>query len=347
MSDLERFPIGTVVIGRDGTVTELNGLASRLTGWAAAAAIGKPWGDVLHLRDTAGRLVHQESDPFKHAKPPVRGAPDRGYVLTRQDGSQIPVSMRAGYTFDGKTLEEVIVLMRDAAPDRRRELNAYDLIATLAHDLRSPLTSIKGFASTMASRFDRLKDEQKLLMLRTIDHDSDRMNRLLADLLTFSRLEARRLELRLERVDIADLVRAVGEQVGRSTTNHEILFDFPDELPHLLADRPKLEQVVQNLAVNAVKHGDPGPVVMSIAVEHGDMVIRVRDTGPGIDPAARPFIFSKFFHRHTATRAHGTGLGLFISKGIVEAHDGSIGVESTGPQGTTFAIRLPLPLNED
>jgi len=343
MSDMDRYPIGTLIVGRNGTITAINSLASRLTGWTSEVAVGKPWGEVLRLRDTAGRLVHEDSDPFKHAKPPVRGTPDRGYMLTRADGSQVPVSMRAGYAFVGKILDEVIVLIRDAAPDRRRELNAYDLIATLAHDLRSPLTSIKGFASTMASRFDRLKDEQKLLMLRTIDHDSDRMNRLLADLLTFSRLEAKRLELRLERVNIADLVTSVGEQVGRSSTSHQIVFEFPEDLPHLLADRPKLEQVIQNLTVNAVKHGDPGPVTLSVAIEHGDMVIRVRDTGPGIDPAARPFIFSKFFHRHTATRAHGTGLGLFISKGIVEAHDGSIGVESTGPKGTTFAIRLPLP----
>lgn len=344
MSDLDRIPVAAVVVRR-GLVSEVNSLAARLTGWAVNDALGRPWGEVLRLRDTAGRLVHETLDPFKHARPPVRGTPDRGFMLTRLDGSQIPISMRSGFTFSGDDLEEVVVLMRDAAPERRRELNAYDLIATLAHDLRSPLTSIKGFAATMAARFDRLKDEQKMLMLRTIDHDADRMNRLLADLLTFSRLEASRLELRLERIDIGELVREIGGAVGRNASNHQLVFEIPDDLPPLLADRSKLEQVIQNITDNAVKHGDPGDVVLSVAVEQGDMVIRVSDQGPGIDPEARPFVFSKFFHRRTQTRAHGTGLGLYICKGIVEAHDGSLGIERTGETGTTFAIRLPVSLD--
>jgi PAS domain S-box-containing protein len=341
MSHFDHIPIATVVIGRDGVVVDLNELASRLIGWSTEDAFGRPWGDVLRLRDSAGRLVHEEADPFKHARPPLTGSPDRGYVLTRLDGQQVPVSMRAGYLFEGNALVEVVVLLRDAAPERRRELNAYDLIATLAHDLRSPLTSIKGFAATMGQRFDRLDDEQKKHMLRTIDHDAERMNRLLADLLAFSRLEARRLELRLERIDLAALSRDVGEQVQRGTTSHEIVFELAEDAPPLFADRSKIEQVVQNLLENAVKHGNPGPVLLRTGVEQGDLFLRVSDTGPGIEPSTFPFIFSKFFHRRTHARSSGTGLGLYICKGIIEAHDGSIGVETTGPGGTTFAVRLP------
>lgn len=342
MSEFEHLPVATIVVGRDGLVASMNGLAGRLTGWSSEDALERPWGEVLRLRDSAGRLVHEEADPYKHAHPPVRGAPDRGYVLTRLDGTQVPVSMRAGYTFEGNELIEVVVLLRDAAPERRRELNAYDLIATLAHDLRSPLTSIKGFAATMGQRFDRLTDDQKKHMLRTIDHDADRMNRLLADLLAFSRLEARRLELRVERLDLGELAREVGEQVQRGTSTHQIVFELGEDLPPLLADRSKLEQVVQNILENAVKHADPGTVTVRTGHEQGDLVLRISDSGPGIEPSTFPYIFSKFFHRRThGARSGGTGLGLYICKGIVEAHDGSIGVESTGPAGTTFAVRLP------
>lgn len=341
MSALEHLPVAAVVVGADATISDVNELASRLTGWSVQDALGKEWGEVLRLRDAAGRLVHEEADPFKHARPPARGTPDRGYVLTRLDGTQIPVSVRAGYRFEGSRLVEVTVLLSDAAPERRRELNAYDLIATLAHDLRSPLTSIKGFAATMGQRFDRLSDDQKKHMLRTIDHDADRMNRLLADLLAFSRLEARRLELRLERLDLSDLAREVGEQVQRGTTTHTIVFELAEDLPPLLADRSKLEQVAQNLLENAVKHGDPGKVIVRTGIEQGDLILRVIDQGPGIEPATFPFIFSKFFHRRTHARSSGTGLGLYICKGIIEAHDGSVGVEETGASGTTFAVRLP------
>lgn len=339
---LDDLPVGVLVIGPLGTVEALNDRAARLTGWDAEEAIGRAWGEVLRLRDHAGRIVSEATDPYQAARPPVSGAPGRDYLLTRRDGGQVPVTARASYRFDGDKLAEVLVLFRDASPDRQRELTAYDLIATLAHDLRSPLTSIKGLAATMRLRWERLSDEQKLHMLRTMDYDADRMNRLLADLLAYTRLETRRLELRRQQVDLGALTRTVGESVARGTTTHQIVYDLPEDLPQIDGDLGKLEQVVQNLLENACKHGDPGPVTVSIRAEGARVLLRVADIGPGIEEATRPFIFSKFFHRRTRSRAIGTGLGLYICKGIVEAHGGEISVERSDPSGTVFAVSLPI-----
>jgi PAS domain S-box-containing protein len=339
---IDRLPVGVLTIGADGKVTSLNARAERLAGWSSADAVGVFWGDVLRLRDAAGRLVADHSDPFKNAKQPSSGTPEREYMLTKKDGSQLPVAMRTNFSFDRSDLAEVIVVIRDARPERRRELSAYDLIATLAHDLRSPLTSIKGFSATMRQRWEKLTDEQKLHMLLTMDHDAERMNRLLADLLAFTRLEARGLELRRQAIDLVELARSVGDTVGRTTKTHEIKFDLPDEPLRINADLPKLDQVIQNLLENAIKHGDPGPISLSVRAEGGAAVIRVGDIGPGIDPRFRPFVFSKFYHRKTQSRSTGTGLGLYICRGIVEAHDGEITIEKTDESGTVFAVSLPL-----
>lgn len=336
------LPIGIVVIGAKGAIESLNERAERLLRWTCEDAVGTHWGEVLRLRDAAGRLVADHADPFASARPPSSGTPEREYMLSRHDGSQVPVAMRAAFGFEGNELVEVVAVLRDATPERRRELSAYDLIATLAHDLRSPLTSIKGFSATMRQRWDKLTDEQKIHMLLTMDHDAERMNRLLADLLAFTRLEARGLELRRQSLDLVDLARSVGQTVARTTTSHHIEFDLPDRPLRMNADLPKLDQVIQNLLENAIKHASPGPISLSVRPEDGSAVIRVADVGPGIDSRFKPFVFSKFYHRRTQDRSTGTGLGLYICRGIVEAHGGDISIERTDASGTVFAVTLPL-----
>lgn len=337
------LPIGVIEIEADGRISSMNARAGRLLRIEPDTAVGQPWGEILRLRDAAGRIVAEHADPFKNARPPSDGTPEREYLLSRADGTQVAVALRTSFAYDAAgALTQVVAVLRDATPERRRELSAYDLIATLAHDLRSPLTSIKGFSATMRQRWDRLTDEQKLHMLLTMDHDAERMNRLLADLLAFTRLEARGLELRKQPLDLIELALSVGETVARTASTHEIVFDLPSSPVRINADLPKLDQVIQNLLENAVKHADPGKVTLSIEAVNGTAIIRVTDIGPGIDTRFRPFVFSKFYHRRTASRATGTGLGLYICRGIVEAHDGDISIERSDPSGTVFAVSLPL-----
>lgn len=340
---MAELPVAVLELDDAGVVISVNARACRMLRADAEALVGRPWPEVLRLRDAAGRVVAETIAPLTDARPPQAGTPERVYMLSRADGTQMSVALRVafGYRPDG-SFADALVVMRDDTPERRRELSAYDLIATLAHDLRSPLTSIKGFSATMRQRWERLTDEQKLHMLRTMDHDAERMNRLLADLLAFSRLEARGLELRRQPFDLVEIATKVGEAVARTASSHTIAFDLPDAPLRINADLPKVDQVIQNLLENAVKHADPGPIQLSIEATDGSAVIRVADVGPGIDAQFRPYVFSKFFHRRTRARATGTGLGLYICRGIIEAHDGTIAIERSDPSGTVFAVTLPL-----
>jgi signal transduction histidine kinase len=180
-------------------------------------------------------------------------------------------------------------------------------------------------------------------MLETIDWDADRMNRLLKDLLDFSRLEAGRLELKRQQVDLVELSQQVVERVAMTSgPNHVLETEFPEGFPTVAADPGKVEQVLVNLVENAVKHGDPGKVRVSGEAGRANVTIRVADSGPGIDPHHVPYVFTKFYRRGTGQRHAGTGLGLYICKGIIEAHGGQISIEHTAPSGTVFAFTLPL-----
>ena len=318
---LDRLPDGVVLVGPDRTIAQMNRAAERLTGWSRDEAIGRPYGDVLRLRHAAGFLVHEEADPFTAAPRLATGSPEREYMLTN----------------------EVVATFRDIGRRHRLERSAYDLIATLAHDLRSPLTSVKGFTSTMRRNWQKFNDKQKQEMLETIDWDADRMNRLLKDLLDFSRLEAGRLELKRQLVDLPALASQVVERIVKSDGGtHTLTTEFPEGFPSVSADPGKVEQVLVNLVENAVKHGDPGKV--SVTGETGSMrvTVRVADSGPGIDPHHVPYVFTKFYRRGTGQRHAGTGLGLYICKGIIEAHGGQISIEHTDPSGTVFAFTLPM-----
>jgi PAS domain S-box-containing protein len=339
---LDRLPDAVVLVGADRTVTGMNAAAERLTGWTRDEAIGRPYGDVVRLRDLGGKLVHEDMDPFRSAPRIASGSPEREYMLHRRDGSERNAAVRTAYERDERgDVVGLIATLRDSGRRHRSERSAYDLIATLAHDLRSPLTSVKGFTSTMLRNWERFSDEQKRNMLETIDWDADRMNRLLKDLLDLSRLESGRLEVKRQDLNVAELAVQVAERVAMDAKNHPISTEFPEPFPLVLADPGKIEQVLVNLVENAVKHGDPGPVRVTGQVADSSIVVRVADSGPGIERHHLPYLFTKFYRRGTGERHAGTGLGLYICKGIIEAHGGTIAIEHTDPSGTVFAFSLP------
>jgi len=340
---LDRLPDGVVLVGPDRMIAQMNRAAERLTGWSRDEAIGREYGDVLRLRHAAGFLVHERADPFTVAPRLATGSPEREYMLTSRDGTERWVAVRTAYGWDDGKLSEVVATIRDIGRRHRLERSAYDLIATLAHDLRSPLTSVKGFTSTMRRNWQKFNDKQKQDMLETIDWDADRMNRLLKDLLDFSRLEAGRLELKRQIVDLPALAAQVVERIAKTNGGtHPLETDFANDFPSVSADLGKVEQVLVNLVENAVKHGDPGKVRVTGEADSTRVTVRVIDSGPGIDPHHVPYVFTKFYRRGTGQRHAGTGLGLYICKGIIEAHGGQISIEHTDPNGTVFAFTLPL-----
>jgi PAS domain S-box-containing protein len=198
---LRALPDGVVVVEADGTVAYANAAAERLAGASSDQLNGQPVDTVMPLLDEAGNAWWACSAKLR-AMPGVRGVPPRELSLAAA-GRAVRVDLAARFVRgrDGKVVQAICVL-RDASARRRAEAARGELVSTLSHELRSPLTSVKGFTSTLLHRWDRFTDEQKRHMLETVDADADRVTRLIKELLDVSRIDAGRLELHRQLIDL-------------------------------------------------------------------------------------------------------------------------------------------------
>lgn len=223
-----------------------------------------------------------------------------------------------------------------------RHMDGIAIVSAVGHELRSPLTSIRGYTSLLLNRWDRIGDDDKKLMLGQISHDAERVTRLINELLDISRLEMGRLHLSRRPVELEGAVSSVLASVTLAHAEMEASVDLEDGLPPVWADGDKVEQVLTNLVENAVKYGDPvGLRIEGRCADGGLVAVTVRDRGPGIAAADLPRVFDRWFQREHG-RPTGTGLGLWISKGIVEAHGGELTVVSAEGEGAAFTFTLPV-----
>lgn len=228
--------------------------------------------------------------------------------------------------------------------DRRSEDNeGLAVVAQVAHELRSPLTSIRGYTSLLRNRWEKISDDDKQLMIDQIHHDAERVTRLINELLDISRIESNQLTLGYQVTDLA----ALAAQVVQSTATNlgiTVRLDFPGEGLSAVVDADKVEQVLNNLLENAAKYGDPDTIsITGVATElAGSPAVRVTvaDQGPGVSADDAERIFEKGFHREYG-RPTGTGLGLWISRSLVEAHHGRLTLDSTVGHGSAFSFVLP------
>ncbi|WP_406448449.1 PAS domain-containing sensor histidine kinase [Streptomyces sp. NBC_00876] len=339
--DPDDLPDGLVVADESGRVICFNSAAARITAVPGASALGRPLEHVLPLEDLKGRRWWELTDPYGGLATRV-GQPERNLLLP--GGREVLVSARYVRERPTGPVRRVVVSLRGTEARRRNERSHAELIATVAHELRSPLTSVKGFTATLLAKWERFTDDQKRLMLETVDADANRVTRLITELLDISRIDSGRLELRRQPVDLSAAVErhvqaltASGQDPGR------FLVRTCQPLPAVWADPDKVDQVLGNLLENAVRHGE-GTVTIEVAPapaksDERGAAVTVSDEGPGIPEESMSRVFTRFWR---GSKRGGTGLGLYIVKGIVEAHGGTITVGRGPGGGAEFRFILPV-----
>jgi signal transduction histidine kinase len=223
-----------------------------------------------------------------------------------------------------------------------KEVNLGELISKIAHELRSPLTSVKGFSSMLITRWDRFTDEQRYQFVETIAADAERMGRIVAEVLDLARMETGRIELNKTMVEIKPLVEAAADRSADLPGAERVMIDVEDGLT-AWADADRLESVVANLIENAIKFSDEGAVTVVARGLDSSTEISVSDEGIGIAPELLPHVFSGPAEPGGRATPSGSGLGLYLSRGLIELHDGRIGANSEPGKGSTFTVTLPLP----
>jgi two-component system sensor histidine kinase VicK len=323
-----------VIIGKtlDGTVTSWNRAAERLYGYTAEEMIGQsiarifPPERIDELWDFMDRLRRGERISHHDA------------VRIAKDGRRIDISVSISPVTDAAgRIVSAATIAQDISERKRIEAVQRDFLAMVSHDLRSPLTVIRASAQLLQRH-----GEYRETTIASILGYADRMARLIDDLADVVRLEEGHLPLQREPLDLVGLARECVVAAEQQSGAHAVRVEAPDSIIYGMWDRVRLGQVLENLIGNALKHGaEEGEVVVRVEERKDAALVSVQDSGPGIDPEHVPHLFDRFYRANSG--AAGLGLGLYISRILVEAHGGRIWVDSQPGQGSTFTMALPRP----
>ncbi len=335
----DALPDGVVVADAEQRVVLVSAVAARMLGTTPQACVGAPLPDVLRVQDNDGRLWCETNAPY--AGLVTRTAvPEQAWLLP--DGTEVLVAARLHRTGRGQPVSSVALTLRSGRGRARLDRERSDLVATVAHELRSPLSGVKGFVQALLSRWDKLSDEQKKLMLTTVHADSDRLSRLIAELLDVARIDTGRLQLYPRPSDAPTLVGRVIDSVSAGTSRPLDLRSALG-LPPILVDPDKFTQVMTNLVENGLRHGEGTVRVELDLLREDDSPGRVRvvvsDAGEGIPVELRRQVFTKFW-RYGARG--GSGLGLYLVNGLVRAHGGSTLIDDAPGGGARVTTTWPV-----
>jgi signal transduction histidine kinase len=332
---LDLLPDGAVIADAEGRVLLVNRPAAAMLGVRPDEVQGEKLGDVLALTDHGGASWIDLVDPYAGLAIST-GIPEQSWLLP--DGTEVLVSVRLTRVSRLGPIDRVAVSLRSGRGRARLDRERSDLVATVAHELRSPLSGVKGFVHAILNRWDKLTDDQKRLMLTTVSTDADRLSRLIAELLDVARIDTGRLQLHRRPTDLPLKAQRVVSLITASTAREISLEITP--VPKVDADPDKVMQVLTNVIENAVRHGE-GQVRVTVAPAEDPAYaeVVVTDEGEGIAPEIRERVFTKFW---TAGAGGGSGLGLYIVNGLLRAHGGMALIEDAPGRGTRFVTRWPV-----
>jgi PAS domain S-box-containing protein len=329
-----------------GCLTRVNRGTCRLLGVSSADGIlGKTGTEVFRWEDAGGRLLDDEEYLFHEVLRTGLRAEAFGRFFRGPDGRRVPIAVSSAPIFGGRGRAIAAVqVVRDISHEREAETLKDQIISLVSHELRTPLGHIKGFASSLLEPDLTWDEATQRDFITEIDHEADRLAALVSDLLDMSKIEAAgAASLEKGRVRPAELVQQALASVAKVTSDHIVVSDAPEDLPEIVVDGPQIERVLGNLVENAGKYSDPGTEIhVSVQIEDRAAIFCVHDHGPGIPEEYRDQIFEKFFRiKSGRPRTPGTGLGLPICRGVIEAHGGRIWLVSEDGKGATFCFSLP------
>jgi len=338
---------GLAIFDADARVVYWNPRLEKFFGLTPAHMLGAEATDAMKLlaarTTTPGTTQDQLLEAFAHP------APEAAIDLPlNPDSPQTLAANIFAIQDDLGTALGTGLIVRDVTREREADALKSQLLATVSHELRTPLASIKGFATTLLRQDVTWKEAEQRDFLHIIEDETDRLGEIIDNLLDMSQIEAGALRIDREPMQLRGLIRELVDAMRMRTELHFFDVDLPTELPRVFADPRRVRQVIRNLLDNAIKYSKAGQISISCQVDPGFVTVSVSDQGEGIPPQYLSKIFTRFFQvdGKSTRRQGGSGLGLSISRGIIEAHGGKMWAESLVGQGSVFKFTLPLVEND-
>ena len=344
---VETTPVGVVVFdAATARPKSLNREAKRIVGGLHMPGLStEQLVEVLTCQRADGRETALDEFPLAQLLSNATAVRTEEIVLSVPDGRSVATLVNATpiRSADG-AVESVVVTLQDLAPLEETERLRAEFLGLVSHELRAPLTSIKGSAATVLGASPALAPAEMVQFFRIIDEQADHMRSLIGDLLDAGRIETGTLSIAPEPTDMAALVDQARNTFLSAGARHTVQLDLPPDLPRVMADRQRIVQVLNNLLSNASQHAPESSPIRVAAAHRGVSVeISVSDEGKGVPAERLPHLFRKYGGGGGEHGGAGAGLGLAICRGLVEAHGGRIRAESAGAgQGTRFTFALPM-----
>ncbi|MBI2036554.1 HAMP domain-containing protein [Candidatus Microgenomates bacterium] len=342
--------ITDAVIGVDlkNNVVIFNTAAQKLTNTSEKEALGRSLDQVITLFDEERVIPLSEYAPIKLNS-------FEGVIFNKKNVKLIAKDRQAVVdVITGKIKEGVsinlgsILVLHDITEEKKLEEMKLDFVSMAAHELRTPLTSLRGYLSVFMEENKKMFNDEQAMFLNRMNISASQLTSLVENLLNVSRIERGVFTINLEQIDWVSVASGIVDNFqGRAKDRHiKLTFQAPKEpIPKIYADKLRIDEVLSNLISNALAYTKPnGSVTIAIEKSGNDVITHVIDTGQGIPKTAMSHLFTKFFRVSGALESgsKGTGLGLYISKAIIDMHNGKIWVESQVDRGSTFSFSLPI-----
>ncbi len=325
-------------------ITDFNPAMERLTGWRQGEVLGRFYYEVLRPKDRQGNELGLQGSPILQAFA-GQTVVNREMVISTRDGQHFDVSVTASCVRSarGEPISGILTV-RDITREREQEEQRSTFISVVSHELQTPIAIIKGYASTLARSDATFDMEARRSRLLAIEEEADRLNKLVGNLFYASRIQAGGLQMEIAPLDLSKLVQKVAHRLQVKSPGVTVMVNLPPNLPTVMADRDRIEEVLENLLDNAVKYSpDKQEVTVACRATGDEVIVSVSDLGMGISLRDQEQIFDRFYRVGDSLprSMQGAGLGLYICRAIVEAHGGRIRVESALHEGSTFSFSLP------
>lgn len=341
---------GLIALDSRKKVMVFNKAAQKLTQLTESEALGKEIKDVIKLSNKDGEISDLIYCPSENPSTNSIIFSEKNLQLSSQKltkPSNVDLTTTKIQSITSPSLG-CIITIHDTTQSKEFEDMKFDFVSMAAHELRTPITSIKGYISVLSQEMkDKIAPDQKMLFDQ-IQSSSERLASLVENLLNVSRIERGGLTINMQMLDWLELVKSIVNDHKARAGEKFITLEFVQPqtaIPQIRADRLRMGEVLSNLLSNAIKYTEPhGKVNVSIELNNKEVTTNVSDTGHGIPPEMQPYLFSKFFRVNNKLEygTKGNGLGLYITKSIVELHHGKIWVKSELGKGSTFSFSLPL-----
>lgn len=335
---------GMLILDAELKVSQVNTSLERMLNLTQSELIGKIYSDVITWVGKPTGVTLEESISTYWAKHAREELIVEGEISRAGELGPLPISISYTPLFDEKgRLINVICAVQDITRFREADELKANFISVVSHELKTPISLIKGYASTLR-REDVTWDKKTVQeSLSVIEEEADHLSLMVEDLLDASRLQATGgVALKKSEVDLAELATEVVERFRKPDANHSFQLSFPKDFPTVVGDEYRLRQVLNNLVSNAVKYTQKGEILVTGSANAREVQISVRDQGQGFDPVDIPHIFDRFYRSEDAIKkTKGTGLGLYLCKAIIVAHGGRIWVNQDYREGAEINFVIP------